>query len=1808
MERLLKKAGEFLRRNKFLKRWRKALAVMMALVVFSTTYLMILPAITLETDQSEGIGIFAGKPANESVSDNSVEIDPTETPAAAPTETPAAAPTETPAVTPEDDPGQDYPDNEELIFENEFLPRTLEAKGADYTVTMNCPAEAKVPEGATLIAEEILSDNSAYENYINDAAAALDVPGKETSRVRARFFDIKIMVGEEEFEPAAPVRVDISYAKPQESAAAEKVSAVHFAEEGKKPEVVEIAEVTTDEESQEVSGVSFDADSFSVYGVVYTVDFVWEVDGKMYDFTLPGGGFVSFSALAEELELTDGDPALFAADVTIMEFSDPDLVWTGKVEADTTVGALKAANGLNVQYSAELTAEDIEEINAQTVSAGDWALISMQPFESAERLIVTMKDGEQFSVMVTDAQLSADVLTAGGETYSITVNYDEAAEIPEGTKLIAEEIEFGTDEYNVCLGQLWNEVNKKYYEVEEMREHYVESMGELPDVKRVNINYARFFDIVLFYKGKEIEPKASVLVEINYGGGLPASDKTNPGVVHYVSDNKVDIIENVETTVLKNEIISFRYEQDSFSAVGTYIGQEVQDVMTEVKSASAASASENYSQAGDELSGEALNTIVRASAKSGGALRGETPESPSSDDTSDLVKPVGSKTLTANKDANNVEDGTYTLTLSVKGHSRSYTPESKKANVLFVMDRSSSMITKTVDDNITDYWYYGINNASETTFRADISPNSGYQFYGEIDGEKVPLNAYGTNVGWGSATFYYSIDSWPYVAQYPLNAPLYVKSKTTRMIAEQIALNDLFGRLLAKNTESGDGTDNIEISLISFGDERFDDKSWSSETETGWVAGTDAAVLNAAANSNRFTSGTNWEEALQYAMDVISAKKNSETSAGKDEDYYVVFLTDGEPTAVEGESGGAHHTTDPVTHQITNGNGNIYAYGEAKDDAKALVDAGYQFYNIFTFRHGEDKTYSIYLTNYAYGNGDQNGTETSEVQEYYSDAQTQEQLVNTFYKIFQQITATIGHGNVSITDTLTTDAMTTTVVEGKTNGYVYKVTDSDGNVIYSVTAGGDIGNPAVKFNVPGSATTTYTATAADVGGKKVYSVTTDEGNTYKMALADIDDETGNLVWDLAPVGILMDDCTYSVSFVVWPAQDAYDFIAGYNNGLEEYIWDDSRATYNAEKGYWEGGAAKKLEDGTYVYYPSVVKYGENSFSVLTNTDQKIHYSVIETETVNGETGDPTITGPYYTDLPTPDPMPLTASGAQLQKKWQAERDPGILAQLLYDLQGNSKEYSIEFEVLQGTEETPYTSVSLGWSDTENKYVWETGSEQHVTYNGHDCIVGTRWISDYSIATGLMLTAARMTANGLNPAAYPSVEYGGVTYYILETGHDYTIKEPDLTYEFDFSAPTFHPMLVDGVLYNVELADNNGVITITEMEEISDGEEGVPSLVVQNTLRGYIHLEKKVVDKNDNQLLNDDTKFEYSITLNNTTDPGPFVGDSIPWYGINGLFYHDDDFNYYQAEATTTGHLKLTTESGYVCADAVCSGENLKTDGSFNPDIVGPTTVTFTDESGEEKTINLYGNEMTANSQNQAAATLKINQKEKLSLANIPVGTTYSITETQAAGYELVGIVSNYPTTISGYTVDGTIVADSDNNIIYTNRCEVLNISIQKLDGDGNGLPGAIFRLQAVNGLEESDVTGVSGLGTVSKVIDGTTETFTSAFETTDAAQILKGLPDGTYRLYEAYVPVGYITELDYIEFTITDQVMTMVTTDETLVFTEAAGNKLDLLKITNMPGAALPSTGGPGTMIFTMTGLLLVLLAGIGWLMKKKAY
>ena len=1157
----------------------------------------------------------------------------------------------------------------------EFQSGTLTADGDGYKITLDYTEEAKIPENASLSVREITAetDKEAYEACLAQAQQHVDESGEARSTVDSRvsrFFDIEIQVTNEDgttqkIEPAVPVSVNIQIADApaanDDTADSESGSGdaqhsdptvLHFAEDG--VEQIEATSESVPTESGNVDAsednaieskaaeVRFEAESFSIYGVVYTVDFHWEVDGKMYEFSLPGGGFVSFSKLAEVLgiisdknseenvdqneaetpeiekesdtasSLTLGDVMVsdaareFAADVESVEFSSPELVDVSRVENDTTVGQIKEVRGLQVQYSAELTQEQIEEINAQTVEAGDWALISVQPFTSEETMTVTMKDGEVFTIQVTDYQISTNVLTADGRNYKITVTYDDNAEIPSGTKLTAEEIMPGTDEYLQHLGKAWAEVNKDYLVQEEEKQKNIDGLDEYEDIRPVNLDDARFFNIRLIYGEKEIEPKAPVHVDIEYVEGFNTVEEEEDqviGVAHYKKD-ETELITDVRTE--KNEageIVEFVYEQDSFSDIGTYVGQKTYDNVPYKMSKA--------------LAMPLLRALTNAT-RNGTQL----------------------KDIEAHKKLTNNDDGTYTMSLTVKGDSVA-NEEYNKANILFVMDRSSSMTSNNVYQDYTDTTYPG-----GTTYYRKNGNNYEALF---LNNGQVCTRAWSGGMS----------GSWVYT---PYTGTVY--TSVTRLVAEQAAMDVLIQNLLGKNDSTTPGKEDlIEISVISFAEDRQ-----SGDTEyTEWTSN-DYDGLMEAVNQTNTPSGTNWEDALIYAREQAYIKKQSQP----DEDVYVIFLTDGEPTAVYGEHSGAQHYISSSTGQVRRGgfefalteDSSLYSGTAGEDDgknsldrAKEIVDDGYKFYGIFTFNPGEAQTkYLRRLMNFAYTGvdkayeNDETKEDTDIVKKYFTNADTPETLTAAFEKIFADVSSMLGHGDVVITDGLqAADAMTTTIHADRADGFRYSVTDdTTGEELYYVTATGSDSNPTVTFHI-GDQPYPAGASKTGVDGKPYYSVTVN-GTEYTMALADLSGR--ELTWDLSAIGTLLPGCTYKVDIIVWPNQAAYDYVAGLNNKLPGYSWDPS--VESNPDNYHE----VTVDGVTYGYYTggvsghdSIVKYKDSEvYSVLTNTHQELNYSIVNTKT-NEVTGETTTTSDPQdpVSLEPQKPMDLVDTNSKIEK-------------------------------------------------------------------------------------------------------------------------------------------------------------------------------------------------------------------------------------------------------------------------------------------------------------------------------------------------------------------------------------------------------------------------------------------------------------------------------------------------------------------------------------------------------------------------------
>lgn len=99
---------------------------------------------------------------------------------------------------------------------------------------------------------------------------------------------------------------------------------------------------------------------------------------------------------------------------------------------------------------------------------------------------------------------------------------------------------------------------------------------------------------------------------------------------------------------------------------------------------------------------------------------------------------------------------------------------------------------------------------------------------------------------------------------------------------------------------------------------------------------------------------------------------------------------------------------------------------------------------------------------------------------------------------------------------------------------------------------------------------------------------------------------------------------------------------------------------------------------------------------------------------------------------------------------------------------------------------------------------------------------------------------------------------------------------------------------------------------------------------------------------------------------------------------------------------------------------------------------------------------------------------------------------------------------------------------------------------------------------------------------------------------------IEGLKAGTYYLTEVHAPEGF-NKVETVKFTIEDT--TIKGEEPSFQITYGDNNEVaqdNILKIENRKGSMLPSTGGMGTVIFTVVGAVLLIGIGISFVVSRK--
>ena len=1171
------------------------------------------------------------------------------------------------------------------------------------------------------------------------------------------------------------------------------------------------------------------------------------------------------------------------------------------------------------------------------------------------------------TVVILDSEGSFDFDTAD---YRVTVSYTKEAGIPYGTELTVSQIPFDSDEY-------WDYWTKSLEKINEDAT-WVEGSEVAPDTRK-GIAAAAFFDISLMYDGKKFEPVVPLQVEINLKqGGLPLFEGQEVRIVHFADEkaNGVDGTELIDDVNIGEEgalaggmpdgvsVNSFVYEQTGFSVAGAITTDDLIDF-------DAAEYAGSYTDV-NNMASRMLLAATRA---------------------------AGDPTINAGKTVtDNDGDGIYELALSVNATSQqSSTTNVTKSNVVMVIDVSGSMGNE-------DSWIY------YDTYTYDAATYNQFRYYSSSSSTNTRLyygqyrtGGYTSQVrtGWyyGGNTYGGNVYN-----AYAYSGTVYAYE--TRLHATQRASCAVVDALLAKNENEDGITDIFEITVVKFAN--------LNDTETVIKDSTNATAIKNAINGLTSGGGTNWEAALNLAKTEADYFKNTDPSRDTEnpENISVIFLTDGFPTYYvndNGTQGGSGYE---------NGNNIATSYTEARPSARTLVSSGYTLYNIFAF--GSDTTtynnhtgfaYLRALTNYAYGTGNtDNYNETANTRQYAFNAKSTDDLIAAFETIINHITNSVGYAGVNLSDGVSLGTTSTSVaVNGtaKAETMRYTVKDASDKLSYTVKISSSGAATFTIYNADGTETTltdnspdTVTTTInGETYTSKVYSVTVgtgDDAKTYKMSPATINADTGMVQWDLAGLGILESGYTYTVAFDVWANQLAYDIAADLNNGLYADV-DVALTAYNVT----DPTERQHIKD-------AIVKNADGSYSLYTNYSQDVSYYPATSHTDD----DGNVTWEYGNkatqELPQPDPIPLKGSLLPLAKVWESGLAQSELNEILWEdgvVGGTSKEYQITLYVWKADTEAAldtlinggdtskaYITKVLGWDSEEGKYIFE---------------------KDAAVAPGMMVNLDEAETLGFDISdtskirRFTNDEGTEFEYYVIENGHYYYVTESGSDLHFELETSLYHPMIVDGTLYNVFFGEGQ---TVEKMDPMY-------AVTATNYLKGGLNIDKVV------------STTQISVTdgsINNVTEPME-----------NGVKSTTDEFTY---------EIKIwkTDDAGNKTA-VYTFDDQIDTSGSTPKTISGSIGYRIFSEPSLNDGKIVYGGQvrgaiLTEDSQykdlangiyatianKETTITLTMPANGEIRLVNLPSGTQYTVREiVDSAGSYTYAATKSQEITEDG-TTDGTV--------------------------------------------------------------------------------------------------------------------------------------------------------------------------------------
>lgn len=384
-------------------------------------------------------------------------------------------------------------------------------------------------------------------------------------------------------------------------------------------------------------------------------------------------------------------------------------------------------------------------------------------------------------------------------------------------------------------------------------------------------------------------------------------------------------------------------------------------------------------------------------------------------------------------------------------------------------------------------------------------------------------------------------------------------------------------------------------------------------------------------------------------------------------------------------------------------------------------------------------------------------------------------------------------------------------------GTYYNATDQDAleeafaEIVDKIKMGLSVADLQIEDGITPATSTEVDGTA----GNFRYSVPDSWGDDWGKASF----EGGSVHWNPGEHKTLSNGEKASVTFTVWPSQEAMDCIASIRN---DGTCDESDLT----------------------------KFGlgvnsDGSFRLITNNTATFRF---KTATKNEDTGETT-----YSDISIP-------------IYFDEERDPTNLPETTLDV------VKVWLDSMDADQRDDISDVTVDlFVDREDN----PDQERHYTFTKGDGS-GNEWVgedengkSEYTVAPGVMKkldgTPETEGLRGLGPV----VKVGNDEYVVLETGHDYEFDNEQLSLTEDGSnhyhitKRKYHPMIIGegGNIHDVIFSEDGKTAMI---------EDGVlTKLSLENTLNGGILVGKTVIN-NDKEDKTIEDEYEITITLSEET--------------------------------------------------------------------------------------------------------------------------------------------------------------------------------------------------------------------------------------------------------------------------------------------------------------------------------------------------